>query len=97
MASNSETSPQGPTEIIDALQKGEHAALEAVQRFVDAVDDALPEPTLGEETPGRREITDAAFRMVDDLIGTSNDFARSVVKGSEQRFRATDGSDDSED
>ena len=45
---------------------------------------------LDEDGPTRRKITDAAFEMVDDLIGTSNDFARSVVRGSEQRLRAGD-------
>lgn len=90
MATNPDSTPQTPTEIIDALQKGEQAALEAVQRFVDAVDEALPEPLADEDGPTRRKITDAAFEMVDDLIGTSNDFARSVVRGSEQRLRAGD-------
>ncbi len=91
-----ESAPQTPTEIIDALQKGEHAALEAIQRFVDAVDDALPEPSPDEDGLTRRRITDAAFTMVDDIIGTSNDFARSVVQGSEQRLKAARGLSDSQ-
>ena len=94
MSTKSDSAPETPTEVIDALQRGEHAALEAVQRFVDAVDEAVPDLQVGEDVPARRQITDAAFRMADELIGTSNDFARSMVRGSEQRLRSGTGSSD---
>ena len=94
MSTKSDSAPETPTEVIDALQRCEHAALEAVQRVVDAVDDAVPDLQVGEDGPARRQITDAAFRMADELIGTSNDFARSMVRGSEQRLRSGTGSSD---
>lgn len=71
------------TEIIDALQEGEHAAVNAVQQFVEAVDEALPRVD-GPEDGGRRRIIDSAFRMVDELVTSSNDFARSIIETSER-------------
>lgn len=71
------------TEIIDALQDGEQAALNAVQAFVEAVDESLPKVD-GPEDGGRTRIIQSAFEMVDQLVTSSNDFARSIIQTSER-------------
>ena len=66
------------TRLIDAVQEGEHNALEAVRRFVDTVNGAFPDVGGPEEGP-RRQIIDSAFKMVEQLLGVSNRFAEKVV------------------
>lgn len=77
--------PKVAADIVDTIEKGEHSALKAVRQFVDAVDDALPVavPGDGDEASPRRQIIDAAFRMVDQIMGTTNDFVRGILTASE--------------
>ncbi|MCZ7631266.1 MAG: hypothetical protein M5U19_20440 [Microthrixaceae bacterium] len=63
--------------LIGSLRDNELSALEAVRQFVDAVDGALP--TLVDDGP-RRRIIDAAFRMTEQLVNTSNQVALNVVQ-----------------
>jgi hypothetical protein len=62
--------------IIDSLQDAEQSALEAVRKFVDAVDGAFPDVV---EAAPRRKILDAAFKMTEQLVGTSNQLAHRIV------------------
>lgn len=69
-------------DVIDAIESGELAGLEAVRRFVDSVDEALPAPD-GVPSPDREKIIDSAFKMVEQLLSVSNDFARNITKATE--------------
>lgn len=71
----------GALRLIDNVQDLEHTSLESVRKFVDTVDGAFPD--LGDDAP-RRKIIDAAFKMVEQLIGASNDAARNVMKVTEE-------------
>jgi hypothetical protein len=65
-------------EVLKSLESGQRAAIEAVRKFVDTVDEKLP--ALGDEHPSRRqEIVDAALEMADRLVHTQYDFLRKVV------------------
>jgi len=62
-------------DLIDSLDETEKSALDAIRRFIDSVDDALP------GTGTRRvEIVDAALKMIERLLGVSNDTARRVTE-----------------
>lgn len=78
--SSSNGTSKSPTEGIKALIEGagesEKAALEAVQRFVQTVNDTIPD--FGEEGP-RHQIIDAAFRMTQQVVEASNQLAINVV------------------
>ena len=74
--------------IIESLAGTENAALEAVRKFVDTVNDAFPH--LGEGGGTRQKIIDSAFKMTEELVGTSNQFAQRLVKVGGQR-RGPDG------
>ncbi len=79
--------------IIEGIEDVEQSSLDAVRRFVDAVDKALPE--LVEDKP-RRQIIDAAFDMAQNLVGASNRLARNVLDATERelegaRERVADG------
>jgi hypothetical protein len=67
-------------EVLKSLESGSRAAIEAVRKFVDVVDEALPALPHGERPSRRREILDAAMDMTDRLITTQYEFLRSVVQ-----------------
>src|SRR5947207_280331 len=71
-----DTRDDNANRIIESLRDAEQSALEAVRKFVDAVDDAFPD--LGEGGP-RRKIIDAAFKMTEQLVGTTNQLAQRIV------------------
>lgn len=64
--------------LIGSLRANEISALESVREFVDTVDAAFP--SLGEDGGPRRRIIDAAFRMTEQLVDTSNQVALNVVQ-----------------
>ncbi|MGZ4268221.1 MAG: hypothetical protein ACXVFN_06400 [Solirubrobacteraceae bacterium] len=65
-------------EVLKSLESGQRAAIEAVRKFVDTIDEALP--ALGERPSRRQEIVDAAMDMADRLVHTQYDFLRAVVQ-----------------
>jgi len=67
-------------EVLKSLESGSRAAIEAVRKFVDVVDEALPALPHGEGPSRRREIVDAAMDMADRLVKTQYEFLRSVVQ-----------------
>jgi hypothetical protein len=67
-------------EVLKSLESGSRAAIEAVRKFVDVVDEALPALPHGERPSRRREIVDAAMDMADRLVKTQYEFLRSVVQ-----------------
>jgi len=82
-----------PTELseqmLESVEKGQRAAIEAVRKFVDTVDEKLP--TLGDEHPStRQEIVDAALDMADRLVHTQYDFLRDAVDSAGKALGASD-------
>jgi len=65
-------------EVLKSLESGQRAAIEAVRKFVDTVDEALP--ALGDRPSRRQKIVDAAMEMADRLVHTQYDFLRKVVQ-----------------
>lgn len=65
-------------EVLKSLESGQRAAIEAVRKFVDTVDEKLP--AHGEGPSGRQEIVDSAMEMADRLVHTQYDFLRNVVQ-----------------
>lgn len=65
-------------EVLKSLESGQRAAIEAVTKFVDTVDQMLP--AFGERPSRRQEIVDAAMEMADRLVHTQYDFLRKVVQ-----------------
>jgi len=65
-------------EVLKSLEAGQRAAIDAVRKFVDTVDEKLP--ALGERPSKRQDIVDAAMEMADRLVHTQYDFIRNVVQ-----------------
>ena len=74
------TSTDLPEEVIDSVDESERAALAAVRRFVESVDQALPGGGAKGAPSRRVEVIDAALKMVEQLLGVSNDFAQRVAE-----------------
>lgn len=65
-------------QVIEAVKKGQEAALEAVRTFVDTVDKAVPFHT--EPPTKRQEIIDSAFHMAERLVEAQHEFVQNVVR-----------------
>lgn len=69
-------------DVLKSVEAGQRAAIEAVRRFVDTVDEALP--ALGGHPSRREAIIDAALEMADKLVTTQYEFLRSVVRSADR-------------
>ncbi|MGZ4692854.1 MAG: hypothetical protein ACXWCM_03185 [Acidimicrobiales bacterium] len=76
------------TRIIESMQQAEHSAFEAMRKFVDTVDSVFPDLSDTDEGP-RRQIIDSAFKMVENLVGTSNKLAENVLQVSARAMEET--------
>ena len=67
-------------ELIATIDENERAALDAIRRFVAKVDQAIPRS--GKKSAPRRqvEVVEAALKMIEQLLGVSNDAAQRVVE-----------------
>ena len=75
-------------EVLESVAAGQRAAIEAVRKFVDTVDEVLP--AIGDR-PSRREVViDAALDMADKLVTTQYDFLRSVVASADRSLTKPD-------
>ena len=64
-------------DVLKSVESGQRAAIEAVRKFVDTVDQALP--AIGEGASRRQKVVDSAMEMADQLVHTQYDFIRKVV------------------
>lgn len=65
-------------EMLKSIEAGQRAAIEAVRKFVDTVDEALP--AIGGRPTRRETVIDAALELADRLVTTQYDFLRTVVR-----------------
>jgi hypothetical protein len=64
-------------DVLKSVEAGQRAAIDAVRKFVETVDEALPG---GGDGPTRREkVIDAALEMADRLVTTQYEFLHKVV------------------
>jgi hypothetical protein len=78
-------------EVLDSLEKGQRAAIEAVRKFVDTVDQALPALPHGEGPSKRQEIVDSALEMADRLVHAQYDFIHKVIDSASKSLTKSDG------
>lgn len=75
-------------DVLQSLDAGARTAIEAVRKFVDTVDKALPRN--GKDPSRREEITDSALEMAQRLVHTQADFLRKVVDSAGKSLRRSD-------
>ena len=69
-------------DVLKSVEAGQRAAIEAVRKFVETVDEALP--AIGDRPSRRESVIDAALEMADKLVTTQYDFLRSVVRSADR-------------
>jgi hypothetical protein len=78
-------------EVLDSLERGQQAAIEAVRKFVDTVDHTLPALPHGEGPSKRQEIVDSALEMADRLVHTQYEFIHKVIDSAGKSLTKSDG------
>ena len=72
-------------EVLESVESGQRAAIEAVRKFVETLDEAIP--AIGERPSRRETVIDAALEMADKLVHTQYDFLRSVVHSADRSLK----------
>jgi hypothetical protein len=75
-------------EVLESLESGQRAAIEAVRKFMDSVDESLP--PHGEGSSKRQEIVDSAMELADRLVHTQYDFLRKIVHSAGKSLNRSD-------
>ncbi len=75
-------------EVLKYVEQGQVAAIDAVRKFVDTVDQALPH---GAGPSRRQEVVDSAMEMADRLVHTQYEFIRKVVDSASKAVSRADG------
>jgi N-acetylglucosamine kinase-like BadF-type ATPase len=76
------------TEVLKSVEAGQRAAIDAVRKFVDTVDEMLP--AMGDRPSRRESIIDGALEMADKLVTTQYEFLRSVVRSADRTLGTPD-------
>ena len=77
-------------DVLKSVEAGQRAAIDAVRKFVDTVDEALP--AKDDSKSHRETVIDAALDMADRLVTTQYEFLRSVVRSADRTLRKDDDS-----
>ena len=74
-------------EVLEQVKGSQQRAIEAVRRFMESVDEALP---LHGDNPSRRqEVIDSALEMSEKLVKTQYDFLTNVVRSAGEALGAS--------
>lgn len=76
-------------DMVQALEDGGRAALEAVGRFLVTVEEALPQ-VQGARSAEKR-ITESGLEMAQQLVHTQSDFLRKVVDSAGKSLSRSEG------
>lgn len=72
-------------DVLKSLDRGQRAALEAVKKFTETVDEALP--SRGSRPSQGEKVVAAALEMAENLVKTQYDFLRTVVKSADRELK----------
>jgi hypothetical protein len=72
---------------IESFHDAGSSALESVRKFLDTVNSVFPD--LSADNGPRKKIIDSAFKMTEQLVGTSTQLAERIVKTSQDPLSET--------
>jgi uncharacterized protein with PhoU and TrkA domain len=75
-------------EVLESVEAGRRAAIEAVRKFVDTVDEVTPALV---DASRRKTIVDAALDLADSVVTTRVEFLRSVVRSASEAVSSKPG------
>jgi len=77
----STTETRSTDRIIESFHDASESALESVRKFLDTVNGVFPD--VSADSGPRQKIIDSAFKMTEQLVGTSTQLAEKLVKASQ--------------
>ena len=83
-----ETGSGSADRIIESFHDAGETALESVRKFLDTVNGVFPD--VSADNGPRQKIIDSAFKMTEQLVGTSTQLAERVVKASRDALSEPD-------
>ena len=76
--------------MLESLEAGQRAAIEAAGRFLVTVEDALPQEVEGTSEVAKK-ITESGLEMADRLVHTQYDFLRKVIHSAGKSLSSRNG------
>jgi hypothetical protein len=76
-------------DVLDSVEAGQRAAIDAVRKFTATVDDALP--AHGDSHSKRQDVVDSAMEMADRLVHAQYDFIRKVIASAGKEISRSNG------
>jgi hypothetical protein len=76
-------------QVVEQVQTGQRSAIEAVRKFMDSADQALP--SLSDGPSRRHEVIDSALEMTERLVQVQYDFVRNVVHSAGETLSGSNG------
>lgn len=64
-------------EVLDRVEARQHAALDALRKFVERIDESMP--PIVDDPEARKKVVDAIGDYYDQLTATTNEFVSKVV------------------
>jgi len=86
--STTETRSSSADRLIESFQDAGNTALESVRKFLDTVNGVFPD--MSAEDGPRQKIIDSAFKMTEQLVGSSTRLAGNIVKMTQEMADDTD-------
>ena len=85
---STETGSGSADRIIESFHDAGNTALESVRKFLDTVNGAFPD--VSADNGPRQQIIDSAFKMTEQLVGSSPQLAQKIVKASQGALGGAD-------
>ena len=76
--STTEARSSSADRLIESFHDAGNSALESVRKFLDTVNGAIPD--VGADNGPRQRVIDAAFKMTEQIVGSSTQLAEKIVK-----------------
>ena len=73
-------------EVMKSVEAGQRAAIDAVRKFFDSVDEAI----RGEGASQRENVIDTALDMAERIVAMQSEFVRNVARSAERTLRKSD-------
>jgi len=86
--STTEARSSSADRLIESFHDAGNTALESVRKFLDTVNGAFPDVTA--DSGPRQKIIDAAFKMTEQIVGSSTQLAEKIVKVTQDVVTETD-------
>jgi len=72
---------------IESFHDASSSALESVRKFLDTVNGVFPD--VSADDGPRKKIIDSAFKMTEQLVGTSTQLAERIVRTSQEAMSSS--------